>query len=187
MTPVATNTSTQPERLAAHITIEIMDPTHPDARHCLSAYFAELGRRFDSGFDPDQSISADDAEVTPPRGVFLVARLRGKAVGCAALKIHRESGVGEVKRMWTSPDARALGLGRRLLTHLEREAVSRGVHTLRRETNQSLNEAIHLYRTAGFQEVDAFNQEQYAHFWFEKKLEPVRDLHAVGGDRSNSR
>ena len=107
--------------------------------------------------------------------MFLVARLRGKAVGCAALKIHRESGVGEVKRMWTLPDARVLGLGRRLLTHLEREAVSRGVHTLRLETNQSLNEAIHLYQTAGFQEVDAFNQEQYAHFWFEKKLEPARD------------
>jgi GNAT superfamily N-acetyltransferase len=175
VTPVAEINATQRQRLAAHVTVEITDPTHPDARHCLSAYFAELARRFDSGFDQAQSISANDAEVTPPRGLFLVARLQGNAVGCAALKIHRESGVGEVKRMWISPDARGLGLGRRLLTDLEREAISRGVHTLRLETNQALEEAIQLYRTAGFQEVDAFNEEQYAHFWFEKKLEPARD------------
>ena len=33
-----------------------------------------------------------------------------------------------------------------------------------------LNEAISLYRAAGYQEVDAFNDELYAHHWFEKRL-----------------
>ena len=47
MTPVATIKETQRQRLAAHVTVEITDPTHPDARHCLSAYVAELARRFD--------------------------------------------------------------------------------------------------------------------------------------------
>ena len=29
-----------------------VDPSHADARHCLTGYFAELGTRFDAGFDP---------------------------------------------------------------------------------------------------------------------------------------
>jgi hypothetical protein len=42
---------------------------------------------------------------------------------------------------------------------------------LRLETNGSLAEAISLYRTSGYREVDAFNDEPYAHHWFEKTLD----------------
>lgn len=52
-------------------------PGHADARFCLRAYFSELGRRFDDGFDPGLSISAADEEMTPPAGVLLVATLHG--------------------------------------------------------------------------------------------------------------
>jgi hypothetical protein len=38
------------------------------------------------------------------------------------------------------------------------------------ETNRTLLEAIELYRHAGYQEVEAFNDEPYAHHWFEKRL-----------------
>jgi hypothetical protein len=34
-----------------------------------------------------------------------------------------------------------------------------------------LKEAIRLYRGAGYVEVEAFNAEPYAHYWFEKRLE----------------
>jgi ribosomal protein S18 acetylase RimI-like enzyme len=43
---------------------------------------------------------------------------------------------------------------------------------LRLETNRTLREAIGLYRSAGYREVAAFNDEPYAHHWFEKSLEP---------------
>jgi hypothetical protein len=33
-----------------------------------------------------------------------------------------------------------------------------------------LTEAIALYRSAGYVEVSRFNDEQYAHHWFEKAL-----------------
>jgi ribosomal protein S18 acetylase RimI-like enzyme len=75
-----------------------------------------------------------------------------------------------VKRMWVSTAARGLGLGRRILERLEDEARARGVRTLRLETNRSLAEAISLYRSAGYVEVEAFNDEPYAHHWFEKQL-----------------
>jgi ribosomal protein S18 acetylase RimI-like enzyme len=48
--------------------------------------------------------------------------------------------------------------------------VAEGVRVLRLETNQALTEAISLYRAAGYREVPAFNDEPYAHHWFEKSL-----------------
>ncbi|WP_432730636.1 GNAT family N-acetyltransferase [Variovorax sp. W6] len=157
--------------LASQVRIQITDPREPDARHCLRSYFEELGRRFDAGFDPAQSISASDEEVTLPNGLLLVATLQGAPAGCGALKLHPDTGIAEVKRMWASPDVRGLGLGRRLLDRLAEEAASRGMLTLRLETNRSLTEARHLYETAGFVEVEAFNDEPYAHHWFQKDLQ----------------
>jgi hypothetical protein len=49
-------------------------------------------------------------------------------------------------------------------------AVEIGVRVLRLETNRTLAEAIALYRAAGYREVAAFNDEPYAHHWFEKSL-----------------
>ncbi len=72
--------------------------------------------------------------------------------------------------MWIVPQARGLGLGRRLLLELERHARTARVRVVRLETNQSLREAIQLYRSSGYREVPAFNDEPYAHHWFEKKL-----------------
>jgi DNA-binding MarR family transcriptional regulator/predicted GNAT family N-acyltransferase len=155
--------------LASLIAIEAEDPASDDARWCLEQYFTELAQRFDGGFDPGLSIPAGADDLTPPAGLLLVARSRGRPVGCGALKFHgREP--AELKRMWVSPDARGLGLGRRLLRCLEEEAREAGARIVRLETNGSLREAIALYRSAGYSEVDAFNDEPYAHHWFEKRL-----------------
>jgi len=159
------------ERLltASLITVDVESPRTSDARWCLQQYFDELGDRFDEGFDPALSISADADELTPPAGLLLVARLRGEAVGCGALKLHGRAPV-EVKRMWVSPTVRGLGLGRRLLGELEDRARAAGARVAQLETNRSLVEAIALYRAAGYREVSAFNDEPYAHHWFEKRL-----------------
>ena len=153
------------------IRVTVRDPREPDARRCLEAYVGELGRRFDAGFDPALSISATEAEMTPPAGLFLVATADGEPVGCGGLKFHGDA-PAEVKRMWVAPSARGLGVGRRLLAELEAHAAARGVRVLRLETNRALREAISLYRSAGYREVAAFNDEPYAHHWFEKSLEP---------------
>ena len=154
---------------AGLVEISSEDPATDDARYCIEQYFAELDRRFDAGFDPTISISADADELTEPAGLLLVARLRTEPVGCGALKFHgREP--AEIKRMWISPGARGLGLGRRLLQELESRAAGRGVAIVRLETNRSLSEAIALYRSAGYEEVAPFNDEPFAHHWFEKSL-----------------
>jgi DNA-binding MarR family transcriptional regulator len=162
----------QVERLlmASAIAIAPVDPMRPDAQHCLRAYFAELDERFDAGFDPTQSISADAPELRPPNGVLLLVSLHAEPIGCGALKF-RAGAPTEVKRMWIAPSARGAGIGRRLLDALESYARRHGSRVLRLETNASLTEAIAMYRAAGFVEVEPFNDEPYAHHWFEKRLD----------------
>ncbi|MCU4745348.1 helix-turn-helix domain-containing GNAT family N-acetyltransferase [Streptomyces xiamenensis] len=159
------------ERLltAGTVSLDPVDPDHPDAQHCLRSFFAELGERLDTGFDPARSLLPDAGELRAPRGVFLVARLHGEPVGCAGLKLPADA-PAEVKRMWVSPATRGLGLARRFLTELEARAAGHGYDTLRLDTNKVLTEAIRLYHAYGFTEVPAFNTEPYAHHWFEKRI-----------------
>ena len=72
--------------------------------------------------------------------------------------------------MWVAEPARGLGIARRLLAALENDAVASGASTAHLETNKTLVEAIALYRAAGYVEVPAFNEEPFAHHWFEKRL-----------------
>jgi DNA-binding MarR family transcriptional regulator len=159
------------QRLLAAATIEVreVDPEHPDAQHCLAAYFAELDARSGTHFDPATGSTAEPHEVRPPHGVFVVAYLRGTVMGCGALK-HHEGGVSDLKRMWVDPGARGRGVGRRLLVELERRAGEHGSSAVRLETNAGLDEAIGLYRSAGFVEVEPFNDEPFADHWFHKTL-----------------
>jgi GNAT superfamily N-acetyltransferase/DNA-binding MarR family transcriptional regulator len=161
----------QVERLlrASMVRFPVENPASADAQWCFEQYFAELAARFEAGFDPALSISADAHELTPPAGALFIARLRGKPVGCGALKLHGGA-PAELKRMWIAPDARSLGLGRRLLEALERYARDAGAPAVRLETNRALTEAIALYRRAGYVEVAPFNAEPYAHHWFEKQI-----------------
>ena len=159
------------ERLlrASAVRFDVEEPDSTDASWCLEQYFSELNTRFETGFDPLLSISADVEELTPPAGVLLIARMRAMPVGCGGLKFH-PGAPAELKRMWIAPEARGLGLGRRLLRELEETAQHEGAQVLRLETNRALIEAIALYRSCGFREVAAFNDEPYAHHWFEKRL-----------------
>ncbi|MFF3763561.1 GNAT family N-acetyltransferase [Streptomyces sp. NPDC001922] len=159
------------ERLltAGTVVLDPVDPDCPDARTCLHAYYSELQERFDTGFDSERSLLPDPGELRPPRGLFLVARLHGEPIGCAGLKLP-PGAPAEIKRMWVAPRARGLGLGRRFLAELEARAAGHGRDRLRLDTNKALAAAIGLYHSFGFEEVEPFNDEPYAHFWFEKRI-----------------
>jgi DNA-binding MarR family transcriptional regulator/GNAT superfamily N-acetyltransferase len=160
------------ERLltAASVKITAVDPEHPDARYCLAEYVAELNRRSERGFDPSVGATALPHEVRPPAGQFLVAYLHGEPIGCGAVK-HHAGAPTEIKRMWIAPAARGLGLGRRLLEELEACARASGARVAHIETSAVLTEALALYRSAGWVEVPAFNDEPFADHWLEKALD----------------
>ena len=154
---------------ASAVEIREADAAGSDARQCLRAYVEELNQRWEAGFDPAAGVSAEPHELTPPAGCFLVAYLHGEPVGCGGVK-HLPGGPSDIKRMWVSPAARGLGVGRRLLEALEQRVRDSGAPAARLETNRTLVEAIALYRSAGYREVPAFNDEPFAHHWFEKPL-----------------
>lgn len=159
------------ERLlrAGGVEVRLEAPASPVARECLSAYFAELARRFESGFDPAGAHPVDDEEMTPPTGFFFVAWLEGRAVGCGGLR-RVDATTGEIKRMWTAPDARGLGVARRIIAAIEAAAREAGMTTLRLDTNKALKEAHALYRKLGFGEIERFNDNPHADHWFRKTL-----------------
>lgn len=154
---------------AATLDVRIEHPESDDARWCLGQYFGELAERFESGFDPDQGGAADDAEMQPPSGFFVVARLDGAPVGCGGMK-RLDATTGEIKRVWTARSARGQGVARRIMQVLETLAQTSGVTAVRLDTNKSLTEAQAMYRQSGYTEIARYNDNPYAHHWFEKTL-----------------
>ena len=159
-------------KLQTVLSIEDADWRSPDAQSCLDAYFAELESRFPGGFDRMAGGASALEDYAAPNGCLLLARNEGQPIGCGALRTIA-AGVGEIKRMWVSPQARGLGVGRQLLKALERCARERRMHTVRLDTNASLREALNLYRVAGYREIERFNDNPYAQHWFEKTLGPL--------------
>jgi DNA-binding MarR family transcriptional regulator/GNAT superfamily N-acetyltransferase len=154
------------------VSVAVEDSASDDARWCLSHYFAELAERFEEPFDPGRTLPADAADLVPPAGAFLIARVGGEPAGCGALKTHRP-GVGEIMRMWVDRAHRGLGIGARILDALEEQAAGLGHHTVRLYTNRSLGEAKAMYRARGYEEIPRYNDDPYANHWFEKRLAGV--------------
>ncbi len=158
------------ERLlaAASVKIAVEPVDSDDAKRCVAAYYTELDQRFEGGFDPNGGGYGNTGKVQE-HGLFLIARLHGRAVGCGAMRLL-DTKTAEFKRMWVAPDLRDLGLSRRLLDALEAEAQRRGATRVVLDTNRSLAEAQALYRKAGYRATGRYNDNSYADFWFEKLL-----------------
>jgi GNAT superfamily N-acetyltransferase len=99
----------------------------------------------------------DADEVAPGRGAFLVAYAGDHALACGAIRLL-DAETAEIKRMYVQPDARGLGLGRRLLGALEAEARILGAKKMVLETGPRQPEAIALYSSAGFSRIGAFGE-----------------------------
>jgi DNA-binding MarR family transcriptional regulator/GNAT superfamily N-acetyltransferase len=159
------------ERLltASLVEVRTVDPAERDASRCVTAYFAELEDRSGASLAPATLAAAEPDELRMPHGAMLVAYLRGEPIGCGGVKLHGRKPC-EIKRMWVDPAARGLGLGRRLLGELEMLGARSGAGRGRIETSRHLPEAIALYRSSGWVEVAAFNDEPFADHWFEKRF-----------------
>lgn len=155
--------------MADDVTIAFEAAGSEDARWCLGQYYAELAERFDDGFDPLAVNNFDPAEMTPPKGWFLIARRGGKAVGCGALK-RMKDGRGEIKRVWIDKSARGIGLAGRIMDRLEMQAGEAGFSAVVLDTNKTLVEARAMYLKRGYIEIPRYNDNPYADHWFELSL-----------------
>ncbi len=152
------------------VVFDSVDPGSREARAATASYFAELDRRFPTGFAAGPASAADRRALRPPHGAFVVVRDDdGIVVGCGGVQ-RLDDRTGEIKRMWIHPDRRGGGLGRRLLAHLEHVARDLGRTRVVLDTNGTLTEAIAMYGAAGYEPVPRYNDNPYAQHWFAKDL-----------------
>jgi GNAT superfamily N-acetyltransferase len=114
----------------------------------------------------------------PPSGSILVAKENGETVGCVAVR-PLGSEVCEMKRLYVKPAHRGKRLGRDLALAIIEEAKRLGYKAMRLDTVVAMKEASVLYRTLGFQPIDAycFNPLPGA-MYFELKLAKSIELRA---------
>jgi putative acetyltransferase len=149
------------------VTVSVESPRQTDVVALIEA----LDRWNCDRYPPEANHLLSLDELDRPDIRFLVARQDGRAVGIGALRVLA-GGYGEVKRMYTSPAVRGQGVGFRLLMEVERLALMERLELLRLETGDVSDEALKLYRRAGFAVRGPFGDypDHPASVFMEKRL-----------------
>ncbi|WP_405762034.1 GNAT family N-acetyltransferase [Streptomyces sp. NBC_00045] len=136
------------------IQIRVMPYDHPDAVKLNDQVQLEYQARY--GGEGDVTF-LDPAMFAPPNGLYLLAYdASGTPVASGGWRSQDENDEGysdgdaELKRMYVVPEARGLGLARRILAALEDDARSAGRTRMALETGDQQPEAIALYRSSGY-------------------------------------
>ncbi|MET9321722.1 GNAT family N-acetyltransferase [Streptomyces sp. NPDC003038] len=133
---------------------------HPDAVKLNDQVQLEYQQRYDGEGDVTP---LDPAMFTPPNGLYLLAYdAAGSPVASGGWRSQDENeegysdGDAELKRMYVIPEARGLGLARRILADLETSARAAGRVRMVLETGDQQPEAIALYLSAGYTPAPKF-------------------------------
>ena len=137
------------------ITIETEPFDSADARRLVAALDAHLASRY----PPEQRFGPNlkPQQLAPGLGTFVVARTDGRAVGCGAVRLLDRTTV-EVKRMYVEPEQRGRGVAKKILRHLEGAGRGLGAERAVLETGIYQDEAIGLYRRAGYVQVECWGE-----------------------------
>ena len=128
-----------------------------DVQRLFAAYAAWLA--IDLSF---QGFAAElgslPGKYAPPKGEILLARDRkGLAIGCVAVRpLGQEGYYCEMKRLYTLPEVRGQGVGRRLVQAIVDVSIDIGYTELRLDTLENMTRAISLYQICGFSSIDAY-------------------------------
>ncbi len=130
----------------------------------------EAGRSLDMSMMTGTAADATADQMVPPNGVFLGVFRDGVLIGCGGVRATGDRAC-EIKRMYVVSNARGSGIARALLGRLEAEGAGLGCRMAQLDTRTVLTEARALYLSAGYVEVDRYNDNPFAQHWFEKPLD----------------
>ena len=124
------------------------------ARGLFLEYAASLG--FDLGFQEFEKEMADfPDEYSSPRGCLLLAFYDDELAGCVALR-DLSNGICEMKRLYVRPAFRGLKVGKALAEAIIEAGKDLGYTHMRLDTAPYMKEAISLYRSLGFKEIESY-------------------------------
>ena len=108
--------------------------------------------------NPADAVESDIKSIDkfqPPHGRLMVAVYENKICGVGSLKsINNE--IGEIKRMYVDPTFRRIGAGRAILEALLSEAKKTGYKLVRLDSPKFMEAAHSLYRSFGFNDIEAY-------------------------------
>ncbi|MFL6070990.1 MAG: GNAT family N-acetyltransferase [Actinomycetes bacterium] len=134
------------------VRVEALDPTDARSQSAITQFLNEMVDRV--GADVLEIDVAEEAREDSGRNFFVVALDdRDNVVGCGSLR-QIEPKVAQIQRMWVNPVLRGHGIGRRLLSALEGAAAVAGFEFIRLEVYEALTEALLLFETSGYVQVD---------------------------------
>jgi GNAT superfamily N-acetyltransferase len=134
----------------------------------LAGFAGEIAGLY-PGWHPGLGPSAEPEDFAPPGGRFVVAYRDGRPAACGGLK-RLDARTAEIKRLYVAPEARGVGIGRRVLERLEAVAAGVGYGSVRLDTGASQPEALALFRSAGYRPIADYNGNPFAAVWLEKPL-----------------
>jgi ribosomal protein S18 acetylase RimI-like enzyme len=101
-------------------------------------------------------------------GILLIASVDGKVAGMGAIKKLNES-TGEIKRMYTRPDYRGRGIGKKMLQKLLETGREYGYKEFVLDTPKWAYAAQHIYKSAGFEEIEGYSEseipQEFRSYW----------------------
>lgn len=131
-------------------------PYRPEDRAWLVERHQTLYARdegFDDSFGPlvDGILRAFEAEQDPASGTGWIAEARGQRLGSIFCVPSGEEGTAKLRLFLLVPEARGLGLGKRLLTTCMAFARAAGYSRMKLWTHESHRAACALYAATGWQ------------------------------------
>jgi len=123
---------------------------------------ARVNEEFGVNFDIEAMLEDDMDRLDiylPPDGRLILVSEESKSAGLGCLKKTRDD-IGEIKRMYIRPEFRGRGSGRGLLQTLLSEARDIGYSTVRLDSARFMEAAHSLYRSAGFQEIEPYDESE---------------------------